>query len=99
MFVNTVSPSVVTVAKFYAAKDAYERVLKETPNHAKVLQQLGWLHHHNAGFGNQDVAIQYLMRSIDAGKFLAGECFEELLTSISQIRVMGRRGICWAGVT
>jgi len=29
------------------AKDAYERVLAENPNHAKVLQQLGWLYHHN----------------------------------------------------
>jgi glucose repression mediator protein len=48
------------------AKDAYERVLKENPSHAKVLQQLGWLYHHNPSFGNQDTAISYLMRSIDS---------------------------------
>ncbi len=50
------------------AKDAYERVLKETPNHAKALQQLGWLYHSNASAGNQEIAINYLMRSIDSGK-------------------------------
>jgi len=42
-------------------------VLKENPNHAKALQQLGWLYHHNSAFGDQDVAIGFLMRSIDAG--------------------------------
>jgi len=52
---------------FNNAKEAYERVLKETPNHAKSLQQLGWLYHSNTTMGNQEVAINYLMRSIDAG--------------------------------
>lgn len=41
-------------------------MLKENPSHAKVLQQLGWLYHHNPTFGNQDTAISYLMRSIDS---------------------------------
>jgi general transcriptional corepressor CYC8 len=50
------------------AKDAYEKVLKETPNHAKALQQLGWLYH--SSMGNQETAINYLMRSIDAGSCL-----------------------------
>ena len=31
-----------------------------------MLQQLGWLYHHNPSFGNQDTAISYLMRSIDS---------------------------------
>jgi Tfp pilus assembly protein PilF len=53
--------------QFHSAKEAYERVLKDNPNHAKVLQQVGWLYHHNPQFGNQDVAISYLMRSIEAG--------------------------------
>jgi hypothetical protein len=58
---------VLVGVQFNAAKDAYERVLKESPNHAKALQQLGWLYHSNASMGNQDIAINYLMRSIDAG--------------------------------
>lgn len=50
-----------------AAKDAYERVLAENPNHAKVLQQLGWLYHQTqASFANQDLAIQYLTKSLEA---------------------------------
>ena len=63
------------------AKDAYENVLKLNPNHAKVLQQLGWLYHHNTQWGNQDVAISYLMRSIDADQndgqtwYLLGRCY------------------------
>eukprot|EP01112_Ceratiomyxa_fruticulosa_P013180 TRINITY_DN3691_c0_g1_i1.p1 TRINITY_DN3691_c0_g1~~TRINITY_DN3691_c0_g1_i1.p1 ORF type:complete len:845 (-),score=192.51 TRINITY_DN3691_c0_g1_i1:47-2581(-) len=66
---------------FHAAKDAYERVLKENANHAKVLQQLGWLYHHTISFGNQDVAINYLMKSIDADPndgqtwYLLGRCY------------------------
>lgn len=49
------------------AKEAYEKVLKETPNHAKALQQLGWLYHSNSNSGNQDTAISYLLKSIDSG--------------------------------
>src|SRR4051812_44587010 len=47
--------------EYTAAKDAYERVLSENPNHAKVLQQLGWLYHQTtAPFMNQDQAIKFL---------------------------------------
>eukprot|EP01113_Clastostelium_recurvatum_P047828 TRINITY_DN8590_c0_g1_i4.p1 TRINITY_DN8590_c0_g1~~TRINITY_DN8590_c0_g1_i4.p1 ORF type:complete len:595 (-),score=160.49 TRINITY_DN8590_c0_g1_i4:134-1918(-) len=66
---------------FHAAKDAYERVLKENANHAKVLQQLGWLYHHNTNLANQEVAINYLMKSIDADPtdgqtwYLLGRCY------------------------
>lgn len=53
------------------AKAAYERVVEENPNHAKVLQQLGWLYHQQgAPFQNQELAIQYLTKSLEAGKFL-----------------------------
>lgn len=53
--------------EFAAAKDAYERVLAENPAHAKVLQQLGWLYHQsNAGFENQDMAIQFLTKSLES---------------------------------
>jgi tetratricopeptide (TPR) repeat protein len=55
--------------QYGAAKDAYERVLKDSPNHAKVLQQLGWLYHQGgASFANQDLAISYLTKSLEAGK-------------------------------
>jgi glucose repression mediator protein len=58
--------------EYNKAKDAYERVLKENPNHAKVLQQLGWLYHQQSTtFMNQDLAIQYLTKSLEAGKDFA----------------------------
>src|SRR5260370_42237310 len=51
------------------AKAAYERVLQDSPAHAKVLQQLGWLYHQtDASFSNQEMAIQYLTRSLESGK-------------------------------
>eukprot|EP01119_Soliformovum_irregulare_P008699 TRINITY_DN217_c0_g1_i1.p1 TRINITY_DN217_c0_g1~~TRINITY_DN217_c0_g1_i1.p1 ORF type:complete len:733 (-),score=188.95 TRINITY_DN217_c0_g1_i1:215-2413(-) len=65
--------------EFNLAKDAYEKVLKETPNHAKALQQLGWLYH--SSMSNQEVAITYLLRSIDADQtdgqtwYLLGRCY------------------------
>ncbi|KIM32975.1 hypothetical protein M408DRAFT_14548 [Serendipita vermifera MAFF 305830] len=50
---------------YESARDAWDRVLTEAPNHAKVLQQLGWLYHQSAApFVNQEVAVQYLTRSL-----------------------------------
>ncbi|RDB29062.1 General transcriptional corepressor ssn6 [Hypsizygus marmoreus] len=49
------------------AKDAYERVVADNPGHAKVLQQLGWLYHQDgSGFQNQELAISYLTKSLEA---------------------------------
>ncbi|KAF9529472.1 hypothetical protein CPB83DRAFT_790062 [Crepidotus variabilis] len=49
------------------ARDAYERVVEANPAHAKVLQQLGWLYHQDgSSFQNQDLAIQYLTKSLEA---------------------------------
>ncbi|KAJ3489389.1 hypothetical protein NLI96_g2166 [Meripilus lineatus] len=49
------------------ARDAYERVVRDNPGHAKVLQQLGWLYHQDgSSFQNQDLAIQYLTKSLEA---------------------------------
>ncbi|KAI0040507.1 TPR-like protein [Auriscalpium vulgare] len=49
------------------AREAYEHVVQENPAHAKVLQQLGWLYHQDGpNFQNQDVAIQYLTKSLEA---------------------------------
>ncbi|KAI7822039.1 hypothetical protein BC939DRAFT_398209 [Gamsiella multidivaricata] len=64
------------------AKEAYERVLTDNPNHAKVLQQLGWLYHQQqAAFMNQDLAIKFLTRSIESDNtdaqswYLMGRCY------------------------
>lgn len=59
----------LTLAQFENAKAAYHRVLERDPNHAKVLQQLGWLHHtQNPGFESQEKAVEYLQKSVEAGK-------------------------------
>lgn len=57
-------------------------MLAENPNHAKVLQQLGWLYHQqNAAFVNQEQAIGFLTRSIEADGsdaqswYLMGRCY------------------------
>jgi general transcriptional corepressor CYC8 len=56
------------MTQYERAKDAWDRVLTEAPNHAKVLQQLGWLYHQSsAPFVNQDMAVQYLTRSLETG--------------------------------
>jgi len=66
---------------FGNAKQSYERVLQVNPTHAKVLQQLGWLYHHNPNWGDQEIAISYLMRSIEADSkdgqtwYLLGRCY------------------------
>ncbi|TIA91970.1 hypothetical protein E3P99_00801 [Wallemia hederae] len=52
--------------EFGMAREAYERVLMENPEHAKVLQQLGWLYHQTSSTnsGDQELAIQYLTKSL-----------------------------------
>lgn len=49
------------------------RVLTHQPDHAKVLQQLGWLHHQpGAPFADQDKAVSYLTKSLETGMSLRG---------------------------
>lgn len=56
------------LTQFTPAKQEYEKVLKESPNHAKVLQQLGWLYQQSGtGFTNQETALRYLSESLDVG--------------------------------
>lgn len=45
----------------------YKKVVHDNPSHAKALQQLGWLYHQDgSSFQNQDLAIQYLTKSLKA---------------------------------
>lgn len=60
----------LTVQQFEAAKAAYNKVLDRDPQHAKVLQQLGWLHHQQSNsYSSQEQAIEYLEKSVAAGLF------------------------------
>ncbi|KAG2176381.1 hypothetical protein INT43_005615 [Umbelopsis isabellina] len=68
--------------EYQSAKEAYELVLAENPDHAKVLQQLGWLYHQQtASFANQVMAVQYLTRSLKSDDsdpqswYLLGRCY------------------------
>lgn len=59
---------VLTGQQYDSAKQAYTRVLERDPTHAKVLQQLGWLHHQQStSFSSQEQAIEYLEKSVNSG--------------------------------
>ncbi|KAI9254721.1 hypothetical protein EDC94DRAFT_636361 [Helicostylum pulchrum] len=68
--------------QYEAAKESYEHVLNENPDHAKVLQQLGWLYHQqDTSFFSQPLAVQFLNKSLkidsnDAQSwYLLGRCY------------------------
>ncbi len=71
VFLDTICFNVINLMcglQHVRARDAYERVVQENPNHAKVLQQLGWLYHQDgSSFQNQELAIQYLTKSLETG--------------------------------
>jgi glucose repression mediator protein len=57
-----------SLVQYESAKGAYRRVLDRDPKHAKVLQQLGWLHHQQSNsYTSQDQAIEYLEQSVSSG--------------------------------
>ncbi|KAJ5081918.1 transcriptional corepressor Cyc8 [Penicillium alfredii] len=67
---------------FESAQAAYRRVLDRDPNHAKVLQQLGWLYHQQSNnYASQEKAIEYLEKSVSADNtdaqswYLLGRCY------------------------
>ncbi|KAJ9651904.1 glucose repression mediator protein [Neophaeococcomyces mojaviensis] len=67
---------------YESAKNAYRRVLDRDPKHAKVLQQLGWLHHQQSNsYQSQDQAIEYLEQSVSSDNqdaqswYLLGRCY------------------------
>lgn len=63
-------------------------MLERDPNHAKVLQQLGWLHHQqSSSFTSQEQAIEYLEKSVAAGEF---DHFTALLSRASDPNIHGR---------
>jgi len=76
--------SSLTRSQFESAKSAYRRVLERDPKHAKVLQQLGWLHHQQSNsYASQDQAIEYLEQSVSSGESCPTNLFiPQLLTSL-----------------
>jgi glucose repression mediator protein len=51
------------------AKDAYDRVLAASPNHAKVLQQLGGLYQRQgASFFDVERSVLILTKSLEQGE-------------------------------
>ncbi|KAI0035275.1 hypothetical protein K488DRAFT_43617, partial [Vararia minispora EC-137] len=97
---------------FLRARDAYERVVHENPNHAKVLQQLGWLHHQDGtSFQNQELAIQYLTKSLEADPadaqswyllgraFMAGQKYNKAYEAYQQaVYRDGRNPTFWCSI-
>ena len=52
-----------------AARDAYERVLRTTPDHSKVLQHLGGLYlRETVPFHNPEQCIKYVSLSLEHGR-------------------------------
>ncbi|WVR03385.1 hypothetical protein IAU60_000376 [Kwoniella sp. DSM 27419] len=97
---------------FEAARDAYNRVLNHQPDHAKVLQQLGWLHHQpGAPFADQDKAVAYLTKSLETDgtdaqswyllgrAFMAGQRYNKAYEAYQQaVYRDGRNPTFWCSI-
>ena len=67
-FFHRFSGRYLQVRQYESAKGAYRRVLERDAKHAKVLQQLGWLHHQeSSSYSSQEQAIEYLEQSVGSG--------------------------------
>jgi len=52
-----------------ASRDAYERVLRTTPDHSKVLQHLGGLYlRESTNFHDPEKCIKYITASLEHGE-------------------------------
>ncbi|OCF59955.1 general transcriptional repressor [Kwoniella mangroviensis CBS 10435] len=94
------------------AREAYLRVLSHQPDHAKVLQQLGWLHHQpGAPFADQDKAVQYLTKSLETDgtdaqswyllgrAFMAGQRYNKAYEAYQQaVYRDGRNPTFWCSI-
>lgn len=86
--------------QYDSAKNAYRRVLDRDPNHAKVLQQLGWLHHQQGpAFSIQEQAIEYLEKSVSSGRSCSKSQMSTRWLICIQTTPMRRAGISWVDVT
>ncbi|KAK4683730.1 general transcriptional corepressor CYC8, partial [Tremellales sp. Uapishka_1] len=97
---------------YVAARDAYMRVLGHQPDHAKVLQQLGWLYHQpGAPFANQDQAVAYLTKSLETDgsdaqswyllgrAFMAGQRYNKAYEAYQQaVYRDGRNPTFWCSI-
>nr|XP_018266413.1 general transcriptional repressor [Kwoniella dejecticola CBS 10117]OBR88571.1 general transcriptional repressor [Kwoniella dejecticola CBS 10117] len=97
---------------YEAARDAYMRVLSHQPDHAKVLQQLGWLHHQpGAPFADQDQAVAYLTKSLETDgtdaqswyllgrAFMAGQRYNKAYEAYQQaVYRDGRNPTFWCSI-
>ncbi|KAF9263059.1 TPR-like protein [Marasmius fiardii PR-910] len=94
------------------AKNAYERVLAENAGHAKALQQFGWLYHQDESpFQNQDLAIRWLTKSVEADSsdalswyllgrtYMAGQKYNEAYQAYQQaVYRDGRNPTFWCSI-
>ncbi|WWC85558.1 uncharacterized protein L201_000422 [Kwoniella dendrophila CBS 6074] len=97
---------------YEAARDAYMRVLSHQPDHAKVLQQLGWLHHQpGAPFADQDKAVAFLTKSLETDgtdaqswyllgrAFMAGQRYNKAYEAYQQaVYRDGRNPTFWCSI-
>lgn len=68
------------VNQLSAAKEAYERVLRTTPDHSKVLQHLGGIYlRENTPFHDPEKCIAYITQSLEHGQ---SPCFHTCACSL-----------------
>lgn len=102
----------LTRSQYESARDAYMRVLTHQPDHAKVLQQLGWLYHQpGAPFADQDKAVSYLTKSLETDgndaqswyllgrAFMAGQRYNKAYEAYQQaVYRDGRNPTFWCSI-